>query len=100
MSARVAIVTGAASGIGRAIAEHLAAQQMQVVVADLNEKVGQATAEQFGGYFVCADLAESAQCHRLVDATVERFGTVDILVNNAGFQHVAPIDGFPEESWE
>ena len=100
MSARVAIVTGAASGIGRAIAEHLAAQEVQVVVADLNEQVGQATAEQFGGYFVCADLTESAQCHRLVDATVERFGTVDILVNNAGFQHVAPIDEFPEEIWE
>jgi 3-hydroxybutyrate dehydrogenase len=71
-----------------------------VVVADLNEKVGQAAAEQFGGYFVRADLTESAQFHRLVDATVERFGTVNILVNNAGFQHVAPIDEFPEETWE
>jgi 3-hydroxybutyrate dehydrogenase len=100
MSARVAIITGAASGIGRAIAEHLATQQMHVVVADLNETGGQAIAEQVGGYFVRADLAESAQCHRLVDATVERFGTVDILVNNAGFQHVAPIDEFPEGSWE
>ena len=99
MSARVAIVTGAASGIGRAIAEHLAAQEVHVVVADLNEKDGQSTAEQIGGHFVRADLTESAQCHRLVDATVERFGTVDILVNNAGFQHVAPIDEFPEETW-
>jgi 3-hydroxybutyrate dehydrogenase len=44
-------------------------------------------------------LTESAQCHRLVEAAVERFGTVDILVNNAGFQHVAPIEEFPEETW-
>jgi len=100
MSARVAIVTGAASGIGRAIAEHLAEQEVQVVVADLNEEIGQATAGQVGGYFVRADLTESAQCHRLVDATMRRFGTVDILVNNAGVQHVAPIDEFPEEAWE
>jgi 3-hydroxybutyrate dehydrogenase len=88
MSERVAIVTGAASGIGRAIAEHLARQAVQVVVADTNEEAGQATAEQIGGHFVKTDLTESAQCHRLVDAAVDRFGTVDILVNNVGFQHV------------
>jgi 3-hydroxybutyrate dehydrogenase len=99
MTERVAIVTGAASGIGRAIAEHLAGQGTQVVVADTNEEAGQTTADHLGSYFVKTDLTEPAQCHRLVDAAVERFGKVDILVNNAGFQHVAPIDEFPEEIW-
>jgi 3-hydroxybutyrate dehydrogenase len=99
MTKRVAIVTGAASGIGRAIAEYLADQQMCVVVADTNQEAGQTTATALGGYYVNADLTDSAQCHRLVDAAVERFGTVDVLINNAGFQHVAPIDEFPEEIW-
>src|SRR4051812_42002933 len=97
MTKRVAVVTGAASGIGRAIAEYLADQQMCVVVADTNQEAGQTTATALGGYYVNADLTDSAQCHRLVDAAVEHFGTVDVLINNAGFQHVSPIDQFPEE---
>jgi 3-hydroxybutyrate dehydrogenase len=99
MARRVAIVTGAGSEIGKAIAEHLATLDIQVVVADVNERAGHAAAEQVGGLFVQADLTESAQCHRLVETTVQQFGAVDILVNNAGFQHVAPIDEFPEDVW-
>ena len=100
MTEHVAIVTGAASGIGRAIAEHLAKQQIRVVVADTDQEAGLTTATVLDGYYVNADLTDSAQCHRLVDAAVERFGTVDVLINNAGFQHVAPIDEFPEEIWD
>jgi 3-hydroxybutyrate dehydrogenase len=99
MTERVAIVTGAASGIGKAIAENLAEQQIRVVIADTDQEKGQTTATAVDGYYVKADLTDSAQCHRLVDAAVEHFGAVDILVNNAGFQHVAPIDEFPEEIW-
>ena len=100
MSTRVAIVTGAASGIGRATAEALARQGSQVVIADLNPEPGQAAAAAIGGQFVVADLAQRADCRRLVDETLGRYGRVDILVNNAGFQHIDPIEDFPEDTWE
>jgi 3-hydroxybutyrate dehydrogenase len=100
MSGRVAIVTGAASGIGRAIAEALARQGDQVVVADLNADQGQAAAAALGGQFVAVNLAQRADCRRLVDAALARYGRVDILINNAGFQHIDPIEEFPEDTWD
>jgi 3-hydroxybutyrate dehydrogenase len=96
---RTAVVTGAASGIGRAVAEALAHQGSQVVVADLNPEAGLAAAAAIGGHFVAVDLAQRADCRRLVDQTIERYGRVDILVNNAGFQHIDPIEDFPEATW-
>jgi len=97
---KVAIVTGAASGIGLACAERLAADGMQVVLADVNEKAGTEHARRLGGTFVAADLASRAGCRRLVDAALRSHGTVHVLVNNAGYQHVAPIEDFPEDQWE
>ena len=84
MDGRVAIVTGAASGIGRAIAEAFAQEGIQVIVADLNSEQGQCTADATGGHFVMVDLAVKDDCRRLVDETLASFGSVDILVNNAG----------------
>jgi len=97
---RVAIVTGAASGIGLACAERLAADGMQVVLADVNEKAGAEHAKRLGGTFVAADLTRREGCRKLVDAALAAHGTVHVLVNNAGYQHVAPIEEFPEEQWE
>ena len=99
MSARVAIVTGAASGIGRGIAETLAQQGDHVVVADMNEGQGQAVATATGGCFVMTDLSLQADCRRLVDETLSHYGGADILVNNAGFQHIDPIEAFPVDIW-
>ena len=96
---KVAIVTGAASGIGAAIARHLAGQGATVVVADIDASSGPAVAEQIQGYFVAADLRQSAACQELVDSTERQFGRIDILVNNAGFQHISPIEDFPEDVW-
>ena len=96
---KVAIVTGAARGIGAAIGRHLAGQGVTVVVADLDGSDGRAVAEEIHGCFVAADLLQSAGCRELVEETAQRFGRIDILVNNAGFQHVSPIDEFPEEMW-
>ena len=69
MSERVAIVTGGASGIGRAIAEALAHGGDRVVVADLNEAEGKGVADTIDGYFVRADLSQRTDCKRLVDET-------------------------------
>jgi 3-hydroxybutyrate dehydrogenase len=97
---KVAIVTGAASGIGLACAERLAADGMQVVLADVNDKAGSEHARRLGGTFVAADLASRTGCRKLVDAALKSHGTVHVLVNNAGYQHVAPIEDFPEDQWE
>ncbi len=97
---KVAIVTGAASGIGLACAERLAADGMTVVLADLNEKTGAEHAKRLGGSFVAADLGRREGCRKLIDATLKEHGTVHVLVNNAGFQHVSPIEAFPEDRWE
>ncbi len=99
LKGKVAIVTGAASGLGKAIAERLAADGAQVVVADISDK-GAGVAQAIGGLFVRGDSAKRADCKALVDATLARYGTVHVLVNNAGFQHVAPIEDFPEDMWE
>lgn len=99
MSARVAIVTGAASGIGRAVAEAMAQQSYRVIVADLKEDQGRTVAASIGGHFVMADLSLQADCQRLVDETLAYYGRADILINNAGFQHIDPIETFPVEIW-
>ncbi len=96
---RVAIVTGASSGIGAAIARQLAEQGVTVVVADIDTSGGPAVAQQIRGSFVAADLRHSAACRELVDNTARRFGRIDILVNNAGFQHISPLEDFPEDVW-
>ena len=97
---KVALVTGAASGIGLACAERLSADGMKVVLADLNEKAGSEHAKRLGGTFVAADLGTRDGCRKLVDEALRAHGTVHVLVNNAGFQHVSPIEEFPEDQWE
>ena len=100
MSQRVAVVTGAASGIGLAVAEALAGENYQVVMADVNTVVGQSEADRLGAYFVQADLTDRADCKALTEAAVAKFGSVDVLVNNAGIQHVSPVEDFPEDKWD
>ena len=97
---KVAIVTGAASGIGLACAERLAADGMKVVLADMNEKAGTEHAKRLSGDFILSNLVKREECKHLVAETVKRHGTVHVLVNNAGYQHVSPIEDFPEDQWE
>ena len=97
---KCAIVTGSASGIGKSVAEALGQEGHRVVVADKNAEKGLSVAEKVAGYFFKVDLTERESCRHLVDATVREYGRIDILVNNAGFQHVSPLEAFPEEKWD
>lgn len=97
---RVAIVTGAASGIGRAIATALTAAGHTVVIADRQAAAAAAVADELNGLSVAVDLAEAQGCRDLVNQTLSTYGRVDILVNNAGYQYIAPIDEFPEAVWD
>lgn len=97
---RTALVTGGAGGIGRAVAEGLAADGAAVVVVDLEGSGGAEVAAAVDGVFHAADLTTRAGCRGAVDAAVERFGGLDVVVNNAGFQHVEPLASFDEDTWD
>ncbi len=100
MAQRIAVVTGAASGIGLAVAQALAAGGDQVVMADVNVAAGEQEAEKIGALFVKSDLSQRSGCRQLIDTTLDRFGRVDILISNAGIQHVSPVEDFPEDKWD
>jgi 3-hydroxybutyrate dehydrogenase len=91
---RAALVTGAASGIGRAIAERLVADGWQVLSVDL-ETEADGPGEPFA-----ADLTTREGNSKAVDAALERFGGLDAVIPNAGFQHVSPVEEFDEDRWD
>ncbi len=104
LDGKAAIVTGAASGIGHAIATTLGAAGAAVCVGDLDEEGSRRVAgeiERSGGRAIAVrtDVSRADQVEALVRATAEAFGSMDILVNNAGLQHVAPVHEFPLEKW-
>lgn len=101
---RVALVTGAASGIGKAIATRLASDGACVVIADLNLENAQKVAEELGGADVAigvqADVTDEAQVSAAIDAAVLAFGGVDLVVNNAGLSISKPLLETTEKDWD
>jgi 3-hydroxybutyrate dehydrogenase len=100
LEGRVALVTGAASGIGLATARALAEAGAAVTLSDVDVERGQVeTARLLGARFAAANLTDPGAAGRLVAETLATSGRLDILVNNAGIQFVSPIHEFPEAKW-
>ena len=101
LEGKVAIVTGGAQGIGRAIADGLAAEGARIVIADL--KGAEAAAARYpGGVGLTVDVASEADTATMADETVARCGRIDVLVNNAGLYatlKMRPFDEIPVDEW-
>jgi NAD(P)-dependent dehydrogenase (short-subunit alcohol dehydrogenase family) len=85
---RIAVITGAARGIGFAIAERFVAEGATVVISDVEDQAGAAAAKSIGATYLHCDVSKAADVAALVSSVVARFGAVDILVNNAGISMV------------
>jgi 3-oxoacyl-[acyl-carrier protein] reductase len=100
---KVAIITGAGQGLGRAYAQRFAREGAKVVVAELNADKGQAVAAEVNGQFIRTDVADEASCNALAAATIDRFGRIDILVNNAAIfstLKMRPFWEIPAAEWD
>ncbi|HLQ04584.1 MAG TPA: SDR family NAD(P)-dependent oxidoreductase, partial [Verrucomicrobiae bacterium] len=101
LTGKTALVTGAASGIGRAIAEDLSGRGARVLLADIDDaQLRTVAAPLKGAVAQRTDISSRDDCRALVERARKEWGGVDILVNNAGLQHVAPVEDFPEDRWE
>ncbi len=102
---KVALVTGAGAGIGKAIAEVFAKEGAKVVVNDLKEDTARAVAEGINSRgetaaFVHADVSKEADAARIVKFTVDTYGRLDVLVNNAGIELIKPTHELTEQDWD
>ena len=101
LSGKIALITGAARGIGKAIAERYSKEGAKVVIADLNQPGAQAVAAALGpnAVGVKLDITDQASIDAAVAQTVAKYGGLDILVNNAGLFDLAPIVEITRESY-
>jgi len=102
---KIAIVTGAASGIGKEIAATYAREGAKVVIADMNMAAAQAAADELKAtgaqaMAVAMDVTDEGQVNAAVAAVVQAWGSIDILVSNAGIQIVHPLEEFPFAEWK
>jgi NAD(P)-dependent dehydrogenase (short-subunit alcohol dehydrogenase family) len=102
---KVALITGGASGIGRASALLFAREGAKVAIADLNADAGQAVVQEIvnaGGHamFEKADVSAAADCQRVVERVIREFGAIQILFNNAGIIRRASVVELSEEEWD
>jgi NAD(P)-dependent dehydrogenase (short-subunit alcohol dehydrogenase family) len=97
---QVAVVTGGANGIGRALCRRFAAEQARgVVVSDIDFEAASAVAAEIGGFAVHCDVSREAEVQSLVAQTIERFGQIDLFVSNAGITTSGGIE-VPNADWQ
>lgn len=100
VAGKVAIVTGAASGLGQASAKRLAEEGARLIVADIDEHAGRATADNIdGAEYTLLDVSKEKAWEALMDQVLDRYGKLDVLVNNAGVVRLATIEDTTEEIW-
>jgi NAD(P)-dependent dehydrogenase (short-subunit alcohol dehydrogenase family) len=102
---KVALITGGASGIGRAAALLFAREGASIVVADLNSAAGKVVVDEIvetGGraFFEAIDVTLAVDCRRVVEAAIRQFGGIDILLNNAGIIRRATVLDLTEDDWD
>lgn len=101
VQAQVVIVTGASQGIGRGIAEAYIAKGAQVVLADVNEKLGKEISEQLvGSLFIKTDVRKESDIKKLMKETVKQFGRIDIVINNAGKSEFKNLFELSVDEWD
>lgn len=97
---KIAVVTGGASGLGKACATRFAAEGARVVIADIDDTAGEALARELSGLYVRTDVSVPTDVERMVAATVEACGRLDILMNNAGIDGAPGITGSSDiDNW-
>ncbi|MBC7329412.1 3-oxoacyl-[acyl-carrier-protein] reductase [bacterium] len=103
---KVAIITGAGRGIGKAIAERLASEGADVVVCDIDKEAAERTAEEIRSKYsvkaiaISADVAKEGDVNSMVEETIKNFGRVDFLINNAGITKDSLLLRMSEEEWD
>jgi NAD(P)-dependent dehydrogenase (short-subunit alcohol dehydrogenase family) len=105
LAGKSAIVTGASQGIGKSIAEALARNGANVILADVRHEQGEEVAKALGAVFAPCDISDENQVKALVASAIARFGKLDIMVNNAGINSGRPedrvtVDKYPVETWK
>lgn len=100
LEGKVAVVTGGASGIGRAMGVAFAAEGARVVVADRDEAKGSAVAEEIGGFFVHVDVTSSKSADAMAEQVFGKFGRIDVLANNVGVRVVKPFLEHTDADWD
>ena len=100
LNGRVAIVTGAASGIGKATAERLAQEGARLILADLNRAALDTVAAELGGDAITFDAGNAQSCRDLVTQAIAVAGKIDILCNIAGIMDWGPMADFDDDRWE
>ncbi len=100
LTGKIAVVSGGAKGIGRGIVTALKKGGATIVIADIDEKTGRATAAELGTDFIALDVTSQSQCRTVVSEIREKYGRLDILCSNTGIFPQCTIKSMTEQDWD
>ena len=96
---KLALITGGATGFGKAIAEVFSQNGSRVIIIDISKEEGEMLAKDLGGSYYYADLTNQIETEKICDEVLDQHGNIDILVNNAGYQKINRIEDFQINAW-